>query len=321
MKLVFAGTPVFADVALRALIAAGHNVELVLTQPDRPAGRGKQLRASPVKQTALALDIPIAQPARLRDPASWEPVQSAGADAMIVAAYGLILPPGLLRVPRRGCLNIHASLLPRWRGAAPIQRAIAAGDTVSGVCIMQMDEGLDTGPVLLRRRCDILATDTGASLHDRLAMLGADAIVAALQGLALGDLQAVAQPADGITYAAKVLPEERWLDWTHPAHRLADQIRAFDPVPGCAARLAREPDQALKIWSAQALPERPSGLGIGEPGLLRFVEGSVLVSCGDTTWLKLQSVQRPGGNRITINDFQRASGAFRDNDRFLVPQA
>ena len=228
MKIVFAGTPEFAARALAALYEAGHDIPLVLTQPDRPAGRGMTLQASPVKQLALSRGSEVFQPLTLKDEAAQEKLRLLAPDVMVVAAYGLILPQAVLDIPRHGCLNIHASLLPRWRGAAPIHRAILAGDAESGVCIMQMEAGLDTGPVLLSSSTPISAQDTSQTLHDKLAVQGAQLIVSALQRL---PLPAVAQPEAGVTYAAKLDKSEAPLDWRRPAAELDRQIRAFTPFP------------------------------------------------------------------------------------------
>jgi methionyl-tRNA formyltransferase len=234
VRIIFAGTPEFAATALEALLAAGHEVVLVLTQPDRPAGRGMVLQASAVKKVALAHAIPVAQPERLKDPATHEPIRAAcvehGAELMVVAAYGMILPPAILEVPVHGCLNIHASLLPRWRGAAPIQRAIEAGDTQTGITIMQMDAGLDTGPMLLAEAIPIAPDDTAARLHDRLATLGARLVVDALARF--DRLVPVAQPEAGVTYASKIDKAEARLDWSPSATVLARKLRAFNPFPG-----------------------------------------------------------------------------------------
>ncbi len=233
MKLIFAGTPEFAAQALDAIIAAGHEVALVLTQPDRPSGRGLALRASPVKERALAAGIGVFQPPTLRDVAAQETIRAVGAEAMVVAAYGLILPQVVLDMPRFGCINIHASLLPRWRGAAPIQRALLAGDAETGVCIMQMEAGLDTGPVLSSGELSIADDDTAATLHDKLAALGAELIVDALARLPLAPCP---QPDAGVTYAAKIEKAEAPLDWRLPAIQLARQVRAFNPFPGARSR-------------------------------------------------------------------------------------
>ncbi len=292
MKIIFAGTPEFARAALAAIIDAGHEVALVLTQPDRPSGRGMKLTPSPVRQEAEKHGIPVFQPASLRDSASHQPIREAGAEVMVVAAYGLILPQAVLDIPARGCLNIHASLLPRWRGAAPIQRAIEAGDSETGICIMQMEAGLDTGPVLLEKRLPILETDTGASLHDKLAELGAAAIVEALARL--DELKPVAQPRQGVTYANKLSKEEARLDWSLPAATLARRIRAFNPVPGAWTLLDGE---ALKIWQAEAAP------GKGRSGeVLQAADGELIVACGEGA-LRLVELQKAGARRMDAAAF------------------
>lgn len=306
MRLIFAGTPEFARAALAAIAEAGHEVALVLTQPDRPSGRGMKLTPSPVKQEAEKRGFPIFQPASLRDPASHEALKSAAAEVMVVAAYGLILPQAVLDIPARGCLNIHASLLPRWRGAAPIQRAIEAGDSETGICIMQMEAGLDTGPVLLEKRLPILDTDTGASLHDKLAALGAAAIVEALARM--GELEPVPQPQAGVTYASKLSREEAQLDWTLPAEALARRIRAFNPVPGAWTLLNGE---SLKIWQAEVVP------GKGRPGeVLQAAAGQLVVACGAGA-LRLRELQKPGTRRMDATAFlaggQVAAGVSLDN--------
>ncbi|HEX7029320.1 MAG TPA: methionyl-tRNA formyltransferase [Gammaproteobacteria bacterium] len=249
MRLVFAGTPDFAVPALDALIAAGHDIAAVYTQPDRPAGRGRRLAPSPVKQRALAHGIPVEQPESLKTPEAQAVLAGYRPEIMIVVAYGLLLPQAVLDIPARGCLNIHASLLPRWRGAAPIQRAIAAGDTEAGVGIMQMEKGLDTGPVLLERRIPIDAADTGGSLHDKLAVLGADAIVEALAGLET--LEARPQDEARATYAHKLSKQEAALDWSKSASELARRIRAFNPWPVAFTTFN---DDTLRVWSAEPLP-------------------------------------------------------------------
>lgn len=292
MKVIFAGTPEFARQALAAIIAAGHEVVLVLTQPDRPSGRGMKLAPSPVKAEAEIHCIPVYQPEKLKDPATHGPIRQAQADVMVVAAYGLILPQAVLDVPKQGCLNIHASLLPRWRGAAPIQRAIEAGDRETGICIMQMEAGLDTGPVLLEKRIPILATDTGGSLHDKLAALGAEAIVEALAGL--HRLKPVTQPETGVTYAAKLTKDEARLDWTLPAETLVRKIRAYNPVPGAWTKLNGE---TLKIWQAEAIP------GQGQPGeILRADASGLAVACGDGA-LKVTELQKAGARRMNVTAF------------------
>ena len=294
MKLIFAGTPQFAALALRAIVAAGHQVALVLTQPDRPSGRGMALRASPVKEQALASGIEVFQPPTLRDANAQQKLREVGAEAMIVAAYGLILPQAVLDLPRLGCLNIHASLLPRWRGAAPIQRALLAGDRGTGVCIMQMDAGLDTGPVLLAQSLPIADDDTAASLHDKLADLGARLIVDALARLPLAP---AAQPADGATYAAKIEKAEALLDWRQSAVQLERQVRAFDPFPGAVARWQGSP---VKVWRAEAMPAADAG---GEPGSVLAVDrDGVVVATGAGT-LRLTELQKAGGKRLPVASF------------------
>lgn len=292
MKVIFAGTPEFARQALAAIIAAGHEVVLVLTQPDRPSGRGMKLTPSPVKVEAENHGIPVCQPEKLKDPASHEPIRTAGADVMVVAAYGLILPQAVLDIPKLGCFNIHASLLPRWRGAAPIQRAIEAGDSETGICIMQMEAGLDTGPVLIEKRLPITESDTGESLHDKLAVLGAQAIVEALESH--GRLVPVPQPSEGVTYAAKLGKDDARLDWQLSATELARKIRAFNPVPGAWTLLNGEP---LKIW--RTTPDSSKG----KPGevLAASAEGLV-VGCGEGA-IKIMELQRAGARRMDAATF------------------
>jgi methionyl-tRNA formyltransferase len=291
MKIVFAGTPDFAALSLSALLAAGHDVVLVLTQPDRPSGRGMALRPSPVKVAAEASGIDVFQPLTLKDPVAQERVRAAQADAMIVAAYGLILPQAVLDMPRFGCINIHASLLPRWRGAAPIQRAIEAGDAESGVCIMQMEAGLDTGPVLLSGRVPITADETAGTLHDKLADLGARLIVETLAKL---PIDAVVQPEIGVTYAAKIEKAEAQIDWRRPAREIERQIRAFNPFPGAAGTLD---GAAIKVWRAELVAaEAP-------PGTVVSVERrGIVVACGDGG-LCLTELQKAGGKRLPVAQF------------------
>ena len=308
MRLIFAGTPEFAQTALAALHAAGHEIVLVLSQPDRPAGRGMKLQASPVKQWALAHQVPVAQPRSLRldgkypedAAAARDTLLAAKADAMIVAAYGLILPQWVLDLPPKGCLNIHASLLPRWRGAAPIHRAIEAGDTQTGITIMQMDAGLDTGDMLLVLPCAISPTDTTAVLHDRLAALGGEAIVQALASL--DSLPHQAQPEEGVNYAHKIDKAEAALDWALSAKVLARRIRAFDPFPGMTVPLTTEAGtETLKLWQAVAEPLASPA----EPGTVLSADATgVRVACGEGQ-LCLTQLQRPGGKRLSAADFLR----------------
>jgi methionyl-tRNA formyltransferase len=304
MKILFAGTPDFARVALEHLLAAGFDVPLVLTQPDRPAGRGMKLQASPVKQLAQARGIAVAQPRSLRldgkfpddAAAARAAIVATQADAMVVAAYGLILPRWVLDAPRMGCLNIHASLLPRWRGAAPIHRAIEAGDAQTGVTIMQMDEGLDTGAMLLREPLPIRADDTTARLHDRLATLGGRLIVEALEMAACGGLHAEPQPAEGITYAHKIDKAEAMIDWSLPAVVIERRVRAFDPFPGASTALSVE---AIKVWAAQVVDGR------GAPGsVLEVDDHGITVACGEQA-LRLTQLQRAGGKRLAAAEFLR----------------
>jgi methionyl-tRNA formyltransferase len=287
VRLIFAGTPPFAAAALNALTDAGHDIVLVLTQPDRPAGRGMKLTPSAVKQAALARGLPVSQPTSLKTPETQAQLRAADADIMVVSAYGLILPQAVLDLPRFGCLNIHASLLPRWRGAAPIQRAILAGDTETGITIMQMDAGLDTGAMLSKTVVPIRDSDTAASLHDVLAAAGAAAIVAALANYPA--LVPVAQDDAQATYAAKLSKDEAQLDWSQPAEALARAVRAYNPVPGAWTLLEGAP---LKIWAAQAVP------GSGVPGeVLRAEAEGLVVACGRGA-LVLQELQPAGSKRM-----------------------
>jgi methionyl-tRNA formyltransferase len=309
MRVIFAGTPEFARVALEKLHAAGFEIPLVLSQPDRPAGRGMKLQASPVKQWAETSHTPIAQPRSLRldgkfpddAAAAREAITAARADVMVVAAYGLILPQWVLDVSRLGCLNIHASLLPRWRGAAPIHRAIEAGDPETGVTIMQMDAGLDTGDMLLTEKLRIAPGDTTASLHDKLANLGGRLIVEALEIAACGGLQAVSQPADGITYAHKIEKHEAWLDWSQSAAVLERRIRAFNPFPGAAGVVG---GQTLKFWRAEVLADvrRPGGAQAGE--VLAAGPQGVDICAADGV-LRVSRLQKAGGKALDASEFLR----------------
>ena len=306
MRVIFAGTPEFARVALERLLKAGFDVPLVLTQPDRPAGRGMKLQASPVKQCALEHGIAVAQPLSLRldgkypedAAAARQALLDANADVMVVAAYGLILPQWVLDLPPKGCLNIHASLLPRWRGAAPIHRAIEAGDAQTGVTIMQMDIGLDTGDMCLIERLPITATDTTASMHDKLADLGGRMIVEALEMSACGGLPRTPQPVEGVTYAHKIEKSESWMDWRLSAIELDRRLRAFNPFPGGATQCGAE---VIKLWAAT--PEAYSGNA--QPGTVLAADADgVLVACA-TGALRLMQLQRAGGKRLAAADFLR----------------
>jgi len=298
-------------------------VALVLTRPDRPAGRGQQLQPSPVKRRALAAGLAIYQPRTLRDAQAQQRIAEVGADAIVVAAYGLILPPEVLGAARLGCINIHASLLPRWRGAAPIQRAIEAGDARTGITIMQMDEGLDTGPILLARELAIGAEESAGSVHDRLAELGATTIVEALAALDAGLLAPVPQPDEGASYAPKIDKSEMPLDWRQPAQRLADRVRAFDPFPGAVLRLARD-GAAVKLWRARPLPAASQGAAAAAGGdapapgtVLRADAQALEVACGRGV-LSLLELQKPGGRRLEFAEFLRGF-PMRAGERLLLP--
>ena len=308
MRVIFAGTPEFARVALARLLEAGFTVPLVLTQPDRPAGRGMKLQASPVKQLALEHAIAVAQPRSLRldgkfpddAAAARDAIAAARADVMVVAAYGLILPDWTLTAPRLGCLNIHASRLPRWRGAAPIHRAIEAGDDETGVTIMQMDAGLDTGDMLLLETLPIRGDDTTATLHDRLAALGGRLIVEALERAACGGLRPVPQPAHGITYAHKIEKAESAVDWSLPATQIERRIRAFDPFPGASTTCQGE---TVKLWKSHIdSNQRRFDDGCGQ--ILSANADGVRVVTGDGV-LCVTELQRAGGKRLPAADFLR----------------
>lgn len=306
MRVVFAGTPEFAAAALRAIAAAGHDIPLVLTQPDRPAGRGMALQASPVKRLAQELGIEVFQPATLKDEAAQARLRAIEADVMVVAAYGLLLPQAVLDLPRFGCINIHASLLPRWRGAAPIQRALLAGDAETGVCIMQMEAGLDTGPVLLRGAFPIAPADTAGDLHDRLAGLGAELVVDCLGRL---PLPVEPQPGEGVTYAAKIDKAEARIDWQRSAAELDRLIRAFNPFPGAQALLG---EVGVKIWRATPVEGR------GQPGEILVVgKDGIVVACGEGA-LKVTELQKAGGKRLPVGQFL-AGNTLTVGERFTAP--
>jgi len=295
LRVAFAGTPPFAATALEAIAASGHHVPLVLTQPDRPAGRGMRLTASAVAETAHRLGFPTRKPETLRDEAAQRELRDAKVEVLVVAAYGLLLPPAVLGIPRRGCVNIHASLLPRWRGAAPIQRAIMAGDERTGVSIMQMDAGLDTGPVLLEESIAIRDDDTGGSLTTSLAHLGAQAIVRALASLDV--LKPTPQDASLATYAPKISKAEASIDWTQAAAAVSRHVRAFNPAPGAQARLAGEP---LKVWEATPVDMHAA------PGTIVASDARrVVVACG-TGAVELRRVQRAGSKPVSGPEFARS---------------
>jgi methionyl-tRNA formyltransferase len=297
MRIVFAGTPAFARVALEGLLSAGHDVSLVLTQPDRPSGRGLQRRPSEVKVLAMERGLQVAQPATLRDDAAVQLLARQAASAMVVAAYGLILPPAVLALFPLGCINIHASLLPRWRGAAPIQRALLAGDAQTGVSIMRMEAGLDTGPVYLEEPIPIDPCDTALTLHDKLAALGSRLVVRVASELERGAISATPQGVDGVTYAAKIAKEEAALDWSASAGELDRKVRAFNPFPIASFRFGSE---TLRVWRARALagPNGPAGV------VAAADDAGIVVQCGSGA-LRLEELQRPGGRRLPVREFRR----------------
>ena len=303
LRVGFAGTPAFAARALAAILDAGFDVPVALTQPDRPSGRGMTMTPSAVKALAIERRLPLLQPASLRSDEARAPLLAIRLDVLVVAAYGLILPPAVLAWPRLGCLNIHASLLPRWRGAAPIQHAILAGDAVTGVTIMQMDAGLDTGPMIAATETPIGPGDTTGSLTGRLADAGARAVVATLQQLVRdGAVPATPQPTDGVTYATKVDPAQALLAWSLPATVLERKVRAFDPAPGARFVLAGE---SVKVWAAA------TGREAGEPGVVLAVASDAIdVACGQGS-LRLLTVQPPGGKRMS-------GGAFAAGRRLAI---
>jgi methionyl-tRNA formyltransferase len=306
MNLIFAGTPDFAARALTRLLRTRHQIVLVLTQPDKPAGRGMQNQMSAVKQVALDAGLSLHQPRSLKEPQALEPLRQAHAHAMVVAAYGLILPQAALDIPPRGAVNIHASLLPRWRGAAPIQRALLAGDAQTGISIMQMDAGLDTGPVLLDHAVPIEPTDTAGSLHDKLAGVGAELVVSVLDEIEAG--RATPRPQDNgqATYASKIERAEARIDWRLDATAVERKIRAFNPVPGAFASLR---GSELKIWRAELLP------GAGAPGTVLAADGrGITVACGAGA-LRLLELQRPGARRLGAAEFLRGFPVAA-NERF-----
>lgn len=311
MKVVFAGTPTFAAMHLSALLKSQQDVVGVFTQPDRPAGRGKRLQASPVKQCALAADIPVFQPASLRNSAAREALAALQPDVMVVVAYGLILPAAVLGIPAQGCLNVHASLLPRWRGAAPIQRAIEAGDSHSGVVIMQMDAGLDTGDMLATAVCAIDDDATAGSLHDQLAALGVPLLLSVLEDLPATRARALQQDDAKASYAAKINKEEACLDWSLPAPAIARRVRAFNPFPVAYTFINGE---RIKLWRARALDNQQDTV----PGtLLQSRENCLLVACGSGA-LAVDELQFPGGRPLPAVELMKSrSGLLAPGQRFM----
>ena len=300
MRIVFAGTPEFAVPALDALHAAGHQLLAVYTQPDRPAGRGRRVAAGAVKSRAMELGVPVEQPQSLRDPAARERLAEYRPELIVVVAYGLILPQQVLDIPALGCINIHASILPRWRGAAPIQRAILAGDVETGVTIMRMDAGLDTGPMLLEQRTPIGERETAGELHDRLAAMGGEAVVAAIEAWASGRIAPVPQPPEGATYAPKISKEEALIDWSRSADEIDRQVRAFNPWPVAETRwLGRQ----LRVWMARPV----DGGRPGPPGqVIEVNRDSALVATGQGT-VRLERLQLPGGRVLPVAEFLKSN--------------
>jgi methionyl-tRNA formyltransferase len=308
LKIIFAGTPIFAEKALQALLDKKHKVLAVLTQPDRPSGRGMLLKQSPVKQLATHYGLEVLQPITLKSPEIQKKLTEYNADVMIVAAYGLILPAAILKIPRLGCLNIHASLLPRWRGAAPIQRVIQAGDAETGITIMQMDAGLDTGDMLLKRSCKIEARETAETLHDKLATIGAETIIEVLGHLDQGKINPIKQDNENATYAAKLTKEESRINWNLSATEIERNVRSYNPFPGANTKIQ---DTQIKIWKANAINETK-----GEPGeLMRIQKDSLIVACG-TGSLAVEVLQRPNAKALTADLFVQGFN-IKAGDRFI----
>ncbi len=300
LRVAFAGTPEFARTALQAVVGSRHPVVGVFTRPDRPRGRGQRMTASPVKEAALAARLPLSQPAALQGGAALDELATWRADVLVVVAYGLILPQSMLDAPRLGSVNIHASLLPRWRGAAPIQRALLAGDTQTGITLMRMEAALDAGPILLQRPIGIRATDTSGRLHDEMAGLGARTLLEGLDALAEGRLQPTLQPPEGVSYAAKIAKSEAVIDWRRSAVEIDRQVRAFNPWPVAETRFEEEPLRILAV-------RLPVGAAAGVPGaapgtLVALLDEALVVQCG-TGNLALTQVQRPGRRAVTAREF------------------
>lgn len=298
LRIIFAGTPVFAAESLRAILHTQHEVVGVYTQPDRPVGRGRELKPSPVKELALARQLPIFQPASLRDSQAQAELADLNADIMVVAAYGLILPKAVLNTPRLGCINVHGSLLPRWRGAAPIQRAILTGDKETGITIMQMDEGLDTGAMLYKMACPISEHDTSASLHDRLALLGGDALLTVLEAIELDEpFTAEAQDNELATYAAKLSKEEGLINWSLPAIQISRAIRAFNPWPVCYTSAQ---GQTIRIWQGHRVNEQQTTAPAGM--IIKADKQGLWVAAGDGGVIAIDTLQLPNGKALAFND-------------------
>lgn len=306
LNIVFAGTPDFAAAHLRTLLESEHHIVAVYTQPDRPANRGKSLQASPVKQLAVEHDIEVYQPLNFKEAGDREALAALNADVMVVVAYGLLLPQSVLDIPKYGCINVHASLLPRWRGAAPIQRAVEAGDAESGVCIMQMDAGLDTGPVLVTRRFPLSEEETGGSLHDKLLDIGGPALLEALDQIAAGNCQPAIQPEEGVSYAHKFSKADAAIDWQRPAIEIERTIRAYNPFPVAHCGFEdKGKEQRLRIWQARALDTETKRL----PGEIDQVNNDGLwVACGDGRLLHIESLQLPGKKAMSLKDLLNGRG-------------
>lgn len=307
LRIIYAGTPDFSVAALQALIASSHDVIAVFTQPDRPAGRGRDLHMSPVKQEALKHDIPVYQPVTLRDEAAQQELRALDADLMVVTAYGLLLPAEVLQAPRLGCINIHASLLPRWRGAAPIQRAIQAGDTKTGITIMQMDEGLDTGDILAVAECEISARDTGSSLHDKLMTLGADTLISALPGIAARTVKIVKQDDADACYASKLNKAEARVNWSQSAAEIERLIRAFNawPVAYCEYDKRGRPSK-LRLWQAEVVTGVPPAAGVDAGQVIAESAAGIDVLTGEGV-LRITQLQAEGKRRMSTADFLNAN--------------
>lgn len=317
LKIIFAGTPEFAAAHLQALLQSEHQVVAVYTQPDRPAGRGKKLTASPVKELALANNIPVYQPLNFKEKIAQDELHNLQADLMVVVAYGLILPKIILDAPRLGCINVHASLLPRWRGAAPIQRAIEAGDAETGVTIMQMDVGLDTGDMLLKTQCSIDANDTGGSLHDKLIEIGAPALIEALDLIESNSIQSQKQPEVGVTYASKLSKDEAALNWNLSASELERKVRAFNPFPVAYSKLsgARD-DERFRVWQASVIAEKT----VHQPSAIIRIDADGLYVACQHNLLRLEVLQLAGKKPMSVAEILRGHPElFRQGDQLEMP--